>query len=459
VTLITAPQDRPYDEAFAGWGAPRPHYARLLAALGEHDLEGLSRTVAARMTEAGLDFGDETFSVDPVPRLLTAAEGAVLRAGLAQRVRALNAFVLDAYGERRICAAGVMDERVIDGAEGYEPDLRGRWPDAVIPIGIAGLDVVRDERGELLVLEDNVRMPSGYAYAATANAVLDDVLPDDLVPREDAGPGLLAALRETLQPADDGVTVVLGDGPGGAAAFEHEAAADALGVPLVTLDDLQARRGGVHVRDEQGGLQRVACVYRRCAQERLRHEDGTTTALSDVLLRPWLAGQVQVVNAFGTGVADDKLSHAYVEEMVRFYLGEEPILRSVPTLDLADDERRGIVLDDLREHVVKPRGGYGGNGVVVCGDATDDDVRAVDEDIRRDPSAYVAQRTIALSQHPTIVDGRLTPRHVDLRPFVFVSGDDVRVFPGGLTRVAWGEGALVVNSSQHGGAKPTWVLR
>jgi len=459
VTLVAAPRDRPYDEAFAGWGAPRPHYARLLAALAEHDLEELSQTVTRRVTEAGLDFGDESFSVDPVPRLLTATEGSVLRTGLAQRVRALNAFVLDAYGNRRICAAGVMDERVIDGAEGYEPDLRGRWPDAVVPIGIAGLDLVRDERGELLVLEDNVRMPSGYAYAATANAVLDDVLPDDLVAREDAGPGLLAALRETLEPSDDGVTVVLGDGPDGSAAFEHEATADALGVPLVTLDDLHARRGGVHFRDEQGGLQRVACVYRRCGQERLRHEDGTTTALSDTLLRPWLSGQVQVVNAFGTGVADDKLSHAYVEEMVRFYLGEEPILRSVPTLDLADEDRRATVLDGLREHVVKPRGGYGGNGVVVCGDATDDDVRSVDEDIRRDPSAFVAQRTIALSQHPTIIDGRFAPRHVDLRPFVFVSGEDVRVFPGGLTRVAWGEGALVVNSSQHGGAKPTWVLR
>jgi uncharacterized circularly permuted ATP-grasp superfamily protein len=448
---------RGYDEAYDADGAARPAYRKVLAALGELDLDVLSREVCRRAAATGADFGDRPFALDPVPRIIGAGERERLRAGLAQRARALGAFVVDAYGERRICAAGVVEPRVIDEAEGYEADLQGRWPAGAIPIGVAGLDLVRDERGELLVLEDNVRMPSGFAYASTANAVLDDLLPNGVVRHADEAPILLAGLADVFA-APEGETVVLGDGPDGSAHFEHAATAHALGAPLVTLGDLHRDRDGVVRRDERGARHRVATVYRRCSAERLRAEDGSATPLAETLLQPWLDGQVAVVNGFGTGIADDKLSHAHVEGMIRFYLGEEPILRSVPTLDLADADARAAVLDDLRAYVVKPRDGYGGHGVVICGDASEEDVRAVADDLRRAPETFVAQRTIALSHHPTVVDGTLVPRHVDLRPFVFTSANDVRVLTAGLTRVAWGEDALVVNSSQQGGAKPTWVL-
>jgi uncharacterized circularly permuted ATP-grasp superfamily protein len=251
--------------------------------------------------------------------------------------------------------------------------------------------------------------------------------------------------------------VLLSDGPGNSAFYEHQVLARRLDIPVVSLGDLEHRRGGLVARIG-GKPVPVDVVYRRTDGDRLRDERGRTTPIAAALLPPLQAGRVAVVNAFGNGVADDKLVHAYVEDMIRFYLGEEPAIPSVRTYDLANEEQLRAVLERIDELVVKPRNGLGGEGVVVCPHAEPGDVKACAERLRAEPEGYVAQEMVRLSTHPTEADGRLEPRHVDLRPFVLSGRDDVRVIPGGLTRVALGEGALVVNSSQHGGGKDTWVL-
>ena len=343
-----------YDEAFEADGRPRPHYAALLDALQGSDLEALRAAVDERLAAAGVTFGAGTdpapFEIDPIPRILPAAEWSALAAGLEQRVRALNAFLVDAYGERRIVAAGIVAAEVIDGAEGYEPELRGRWPGGTAPAAIAGLDVVRDADGTLLVLEDNLRTPSGLAYAAAARRAVDGVLPRPQDGVEELGDPLFAALRSLLReaaprpggdrPAEPSI-VVLTDGPDASGWWEHAEIARCVGAALVTLADLEQRDGRVWLRagaDRTGPAGPVDVVYRRCDEDRLRDEHGALTDVAATLLEPWLQGHVAVVNAFGTGLGDDKLVHAHVEDMVRFYLGEEPLVRSVQTFDLARPE-------------------------------------------------------------------------------------------------------------------------
>jgi uncharacterized circularly permuted ATP-grasp superfamily protein len=453
-----------FDEAYRADGAPREHYGRLLHALEGADLLALRDAAQRRVDDQGASFGDDPFRIDPVPRLLTAAAWEELAAGLEQRTRALNAFIADAYGDRAIVAAGVVSEALIEEAEGYEPELRGRLPPAVAPIAIAGLDIVCDEEGALRVLEDNCRTPSGYCYARATRRAVADALPYD-GPRPSAlGEPLCELLRGVARDAapagvPDPFVVVLSDGPTTGTAWEHEQIARLTGARLVTLDDLRLRDGWLVARLPGGGTGRVDVVLRRSEEGSLRDEHGQPTPIAGLLLEPWLAGRLGLVNAFGTGVADDKLAHAYVEDMVRFYLGEEPRLLSVPTLDLSRPEHVDEVLGDLRAYVVKPRGGSGGRGVVVCAHADEETLSRVREELRREPECHVAQRLVTLSRHPTISDaGRLEPRHVDLRPFIFSGEGWTRALPGGLTRVALEPGTLVVNSSQHGGGKDTWVL-
>jgi len=459
--------DASYDEAYAAPGVARPHYAALLDALADVDLAALRDDVNARIDRAGVRFAtgeDDAFVVDPIPRILTAAEWDALAAGHEQRVRALNAFVLDAYGPRRIVEAGHMAGEVIDSAEGYEPELRGRFP-AAVPIGVAGLDIVRAPDGTMTVLEDNVRTPSGFTYALAARRAVRDALPHGVPDPVAAGDevfgllgGVLTAAAQRI--ADDPFAVVLTDGEDGGAAWEHAEIARGLGAPLVTCDDLEHRGGRLVARLEDGRRRPVDVVYRRTDEDGLRDARGAPTAVGAALLEPWLQGSVAVVNAFGTGVADDKLVHGHVREMIRFYLGEEPLAAAVPTLDLGRADDLEAVMGDLRGHVVKPRFGHGGAGVVVCAHADDRTLERVRDQLTAAPEGFVAQPLIAISSHPTVIgDGRLEPRHVDLRPFLFATDVKMGFTPGGLTRVAWDAGALVVNSSQNGGAKDTWVLR
>ena len=444
-----------YDEALDPDGALRADGGAGLEALGSADLEELASGVRSALASRGVDFrsaiGSSAFPVDPVPRVLGAAEWDTLEVGLAQRVRALNAFVADVYGPRRAVAEGVVPTRVIETAESYEPAMQGLCPPGGIWVGIAGLDLVRDASGELLVLEDNVRTPSGFAYAVEARrAVLPLLDPAGDGPRPlDGVPDLLAATMAAAAPGpEDPYVVVLTDGPGNSAAFEHAWAAEALGVPLVEPGDLELR--GDHLRHRG---RTVDVVYRRT------DADVVDTTVGALLTPPARAGTLGIVNAFGTGVADDKLTHAYVEDMVRFFLGEEPLLHSVETFDLGRPHTLERALDRFDELVIKPRVGHGGHGVVVCAHAERADVERLREAVRAAPGDYIAQRLVEISLHPTVIDGALRPRHVDLRPFVFMrGGKDAAVMPGGLTRVAFGEGAMVVNSTQNGGAKDTWVL-
>jgi uncharacterized circularly permuted ATP-grasp superfamily protein len=323
--------------------------------------------------------------------------------------------------------------------------MQGVRPRRDVWVGIAGLDVVRDGEGRWLVLEDNVRTPSGLGYwPAARQATLRGLdLPPEALPRPIDD--LTDALRRVFGP---GRIVVLTDGPDNSAYWEHGSIAKELGVPLVEPGDLEARDGRLL---HDGGP--VDTVYRRTDDDEVDSEVGR-------LLHPVVAaGGVRMINCFGTGIADDKLAHAYVPDMIRFYLGEPPVIDQVETFDLGEPRTLERALDVFDELVIKDRGSYGGLGVVVCPHAERADVEELRERVRADPGAYVAQRLVPLSTHPTVVDGELAPRHVDLRPFVLMSAlDDVRVLPGGITRVALDPGALVVNSSQNGGAKDTWVV-
>ncbi len=390
-----------FNEAYAAPGRPRPLYSSMLEELERADLGSLTAAVAERMQAAGATFGDDPLIVCPVPRLIEGDEWIVLSAGLQQRVRALSAFIIDAYGPRAIVAAGVLPASVIDDAEGYEPELRGHWPAWSAPLGVVGFDVVRDRDGDLYALEDNARTPSGFAYAVAARdavtATFGYLAPSipgmtpSPVPLE---PAIVASLRAMLSDAAAAVreprarseasVVVLTDGAGSSAYFEHASAARWLEAPLVTLDDLERRGDELWLSaTDNGRARRVDAVYRRTDTDRLRDERGALTPVAELLLEPWLAGRLAVVNAFGTGVADDKLAHAYVEHMIGFYLGEEPLLRSVATLDLNDPSALEQVLGDLRAHVIKPRHGHGGHGVVICAHAEECDVQQVAAELRR----------------------------------------------------------------------------
>jgi uncharacterized circularly permuted ATP-grasp superfamily protein len=445
-----------YDEALTPEGTLRPDGGAGLAALAGTDLVSLSGTLRSQLESQGIGFrslgGETEFNLCPVPRTLGAAEWARLEAGLSQRVRALNAFIGDCYGPRRAVAEGVVPERVIETADGYEPAMAGLRPPGDLWVGVAGLDVVRDGNGQFLVLEDNLTTPSGFAYAVAAR---DAIMPHvDAPPEERPRPigavaDLLAASLASAAPdGGEPAIVVLTDGPENSAAWEHAWAAEALGVPLVEPKDLELRGDRLRHRGRP-----VDVVYRRTDADRVDTEVGS------LLLPPLRAGTLGVVNTFGTAVADDKLAHAYVEDIIRFFVGEEPLLRSVETFDLARPEVLERALDVFDRLVIKPRSGYGGIGVVICPHAEREDVDAAREAVIAAPEDFVAQPLIELSMHPTVVDGGVRPRHVDLRPYIFLTADgNASVMPGGLSRVAFDEGAIVVNSTQNGGAKDTWVM-
>jgi carboxylate-amine ligase len=440
-----------YDEAFAAPGAPREHYADLLAALGGTDLDAAVRRLRRELVAEDCTFGAaedaEAFPIDLIPRVITADEWAALSAGLEQRVRALDAFLHDVYGEQRCVREGVVPARVVEEADHYEPGV-ARLPPPRVRVGMAGLDVVRRPDGAFVVLEDNLRTPSGLAYMTTARRVVLNELGGAPGARPVERPMLRALDRVLRSAAPDGRPnpriALLTDGPGNSAVWEHKGIAARLGIELVTLGSMS--------------LERFDVVYRRTNDDRLLDERGQLTAVGAALGPGLLDGTLACVNAFGNGVADDKLVHAYVEDLVRLYLGEEPLVRSVPTFDLDEPACLAEVLDRLGEMVVKPRNGYGGEGVFVGPTASAAARDRVAGAIRERPVDWIAQETVFFSRHPTVVDGRIVPRHVDLRAFVTFDGEVAEAIPGGLTRVAYDEGELVVNSSQGGGGKDTWVL-
>ncbi|HEX6153383.1 MAG TPA: circularly permuted type 2 ATP-grasp protein [Solirubrobacterales bacterium] len=449
------------DEAFGPDGEPRPLYAGLLEELAGHDLKRLRERVEAKVVHSGLTFGEgEPIAVDPIPRLIEAAEWERVRTGLLQRAQALNAFVADAYGPQRIFDAGVVPRRLIETSSGYSPAMRGLLDSGAPPATVAGMDLVRGRDGELRVLEDNLRMPSGVCYAMGVREAVAPELGGTVRPR--AQGDYLEKLGQAIRSAapegrGEPFAVVLSDGPENGAWYEHERVGRELGLPIVTPDQLEQSRGRLFARIARERHQ-VDVIYRRLDADQLTGPNGGLTELGELLMPALRSGRLRCANAFGTGLADDKLTHAYVERMIEFYLGAEPLLRSVPSYDLSDADARKEAMERLGELVIKPRGGFGGHGVTIMPRASEPERKRAVGVVRRRPEHFIAQEPVAISTHPTIRGGGLRPRRIDLRPFVITGADEQTVMTGGLTRFAQGAGEMVVNSSQGGGCKDTWVV-
>jgi uncharacterized circularly permuted ATP-grasp superfamily protein len=466
-----------FDEVFEPGGSVRAHYAALIRRMAclppaelarrERLRDDAFRAQGITFTVYGDDEGTErTFPMDLLPRIIPPAEWERIEAGLVQRVTALNRFLDDLYnGERAAIRDGIVPNWLVASSEGFVREAAGiPVPDGARCL-VAGIDLVRDDEGRYLVLEDNLRNPSGISYVLENRAAMTKVLPaafaDHRVRTVDHyGSSLLEALHHVAPPAagDDPTIVVLTPGVHNSAYFEHAFLARQMGVELVEGRDLVVDEHVVALRTTRG-LERVDVIYRRIDDDFL---DPVAFRADSTLGVPGLmaaarGGNVTIANAVGNGVADDKAVYAYVPELIRFYLGEEPILPNVQTYLLWEPDQRAVVLDRLDQLVVKPVGASGGYGLVIGPAATDSELAECRAAIEADPRGFVAQEVVALSRHPTLVGDHLEGRHVDLRPFV-VTGDRVEVIPGGLTRVALRKGSLVVNSSQGGGSKDTWVL-
>jgi uncharacterized circularly permuted ATP-grasp superfamily protein len=451
-----------FDEAFDADGAPRRHYAQLLQALAGRDLAELRERVDRRVVASGLTFGQGVpIAIDPVPRLIEAEEWERLREGLLQRARALNAFLVDAYGPQRIFDADVVPRRLLETSQGYAPAMRGLLDAEAPPATVAGMDLVRGRDGELRVLEDNLRMPSGATYAFAVREIVAAEFEGSPGPRGhgDYLEQLGAALRSAAPTGrDEPVVAILSDGPENGAWYEHERIGSALGLPIVVPEQLELSRERIFARLSRQRRTQVDVIYRRQDADRLTEPDGSLTGLGELLLPALRSGRLRCANALGTGLADDKLAHAYVERMVEFYLGEQPLLRSVPSYDLSDEEDRRMAMERLDELVIKPRAGFGGHGVTIMPRATEPERKRALGVVRRRPERFIAQEPVEISSHPTVRGAKLQPRRIDLRPFVISSAGGEVAMTGGLTRFARGAGEMVVNSSQGGGCKDTWVM-
>ncbi len=457
-------------------GRPRPEYAAVARWIEEIGVEALLTRRAeaeALFRKVGITFAvygeggdpDRLIPFDIVPRVFSAREWDRIERGSIQRTRALNAFLCDVYGAGEIFAAGIVPRALVYENEAYLPAMQGVRPPEDVFSHITGVDLVRCGPDEWFVLEDNCRTPSGVSYVLENREVMSRMFPalfaDGLVRPVHAYPEMLAtAMAEVAPPACDGAPnmAILTPGHFNSAYYEHSFLADQMGVDLVEGQDLFVADGRLWQRTIRGA-ERVDVLYRRIDDAFLDPEAFRPDSLLGVpgLFEVYRQGGVTLVNAPGTGVADDKAVYCYVPEMIRFYLGEEAILPNVPTWRCLEAEACAYVLDHLDELVVKEVHGSGGYGMIIGPKASAAEREAYAARIRANPAGFIAQPTLELSTAPTLSEKGLVERHVDLRPYV-ISGRTVRLIPGGLTRVALREGSLVVNSSQGGGVKDTWVL-
>jgi uncharacterized circularly permuted ATP-grasp superfamily protein len=465
------------DELLEDDGAPRPHAASLIAALqrlGPEALQAAGRRRDTIFMQQGITFEiagtdgehrDRAWPLDLVPRVLTAAEWTTIKRGLAQRIRALNAFVDDVYHAHEIVRAGIVPWSLVVSRPSFARPVHGVRAPGGVYCHVAGCDLVRGGDGRWRVLEDNVRTPSGISYVLENRLAMTRLMPELFaglrVRAVDHYPSLLLDALRSVAPASEGHPniVVWTPGPLNSAYFEHAFLARQMGVELVEASDLVVRDAVCYMRTT-AGLHRVHAIYRRLDDDFIDPLEFRPDSLLGVpgLVRAYRAGTVAIANAIGTGVADDKAIYHYVPEMIRFYLGEEPILENVPTYLLNDAPTRTHVLERLHELVIKPTSESGGKGVFIGPQATAEERDRQRALIKAQPDRFIAQELVHLSTAPTEVgDGRLGPRHVDLRPFA-VFGEDIRIVPGGLTRVALKHRSMIVNSSQGGGSKDTWVL-
>jgi uncharacterized circularly permuted ATP-grasp superfamily protein len=465
------------DELFELDGTPRPAAQALVAELGRLGPQGLveaGRRRDAIFMQQGITFEtsgesgashERPFPLDLVPRVLSGEEWRAIKRGLAQRIRALNHFVDDIYHAREIVREGLVPWRLVAGCPHFARAVHGIRPPGGVYCHVAGCDLVRDSDGSWRVIEDNVRIPSGISYVLENRAAMARLVPELFAsyrvrPVDHYPQLLLGALRSVAPSAESEATVVVWTpGPLNSAYFEHAFLARQMGVELVEASDLVVRDDVLYMRTTRG-LERVHAVYRRIDDDFVDPLEFMPDSMLGVpgLVRAYRAGSVAIANAFGTGVADDKAIYCFVPEMIRFYLGEEPILENVRTYLLSDREVREHVLARLGELVVKPTGESGGKGVMIGPHAGEAEIARMDALIRAHPERWIAQDVVCLSTVPTVAaDGSLHPRHVDLRPFA-VFGERIDIVPGGLTRVALEDGSMIVNSSRGGGSKDTWVL-
>jgi uncharacterized circularly permuted ATP-grasp superfamily protein len=466
---------RLYDEMRSADGSVRPHFGPIAEWLAQTP----AKRVAEKRREADLLFhrvgitfavyGDEEgaerlIPFDTIPRILPKAEWEVLDKGLRQRVDALNRFLHDIYHSQEILKAGAIPPEQVLKNEGFQKEMVGiELPNRVYS-NIAGIDLVRHSDGKYYVLEDNLRTPSGVSYMIENRKMMMRLFPElferqTVLPVEHYPSLLLETLRAAAPPrARDPVVAVLTPGQYNSAYFEHAFLAQQMGVELVEGPDLFVKDNSVYMRTTSG-RQRVDVIYRRLDDAYLDPLAFKKDSMLGVpgLFAAYRAGNVALANAVGTGVADDKSTYPYVPEMIRFYLKEEPILQNVPTWMCRNPKDLAHVLENLPELVVKEVQGSGGYGMLVGPAASPKEIAAFRKRLKADPSKYIAQPTLSLSTCPTFVKRGFAPRHVDLRPYV-LSGREVKLVPGGLTRVALKEGSLVVNSSQGGGTKDTWVV-
>jgi uncharacterized circularly permuted ATP-grasp superfamily protein len=440
-----------------------------LLSLGESGLAERGRLVDAYFNRQGITFSlagkERPLPLDLVPRLLSAAEWRVIEQGVAQRIRALEMFLADVYGSRRVLDDEIVPRRLVSSSSHFHREAWGIEPTNGVRIHVAGIDLIRDETGVFAVLEDNLRNPSGVSYVLENRRALAHVLPElfthqRVEPVEYPERLLDALLAAAPAGIADPQVAVLTPGVHNAAHFEHAFLARRMGVELVEGRDLYCRDDQVWMRTVRGPKP-VHVLYRRIDDDFLDPVHFRPDSVLGVpgLLNAARAGRVTIANAVGNGVADDKAIYPYVPALIEYYMGEKPILPNIDTYDLQDHEQREFVLERLDRMVLKPVDGSGGYGLVVGDQATDEQLARLAQQVREEPRHWIAQRIVRLSTCPTLVDGgEMAPRHVDLRPFAVNDGDSIYVLPGGLTRVALPEGSLVVNSSQGGGSKDTWVV-
>jgi uncharacterized circularly permuted ATP-grasp superfamily protein len=464
-----------YDEYFSGADQPRAALSPLLSSLGRMGIEQLNSNHAAaaallkrlgatfRLNDSGSKGVERILPFDPLPRLIAAHEWERLERGLFQRLQAIDLFLADVYGPGRIMADGVVPREDVESSQGWRPQMQGLTP----PLGrwchISGLDLVRDGNGSWRVLEDNLRCPSGVAYFLENRRVMKRIFPSlfagrAVQPIDNYASELLRTLRDLAPWSEAPKVVLLTPGVFNSAYFEHSYLAQQMGIELVEGRDLVCEGDRVWMRST-AGLAPVDVIYRRIDDDFLDPAVFRSDSMLGVrgLMAAYRAGRVAIANAPGTGVADDKLIYAYVPEMIRYYLDQEPIIENVPTYVCSRPEERSYVLAHLDQLVVKSVAEAGGYGMLIGPHASREEIADFAAKIEADPRNFIAQPTLELSTVPSLSEGELYPCHVDLRPYV-LRGQGDWVTPGGLTRVALRRGSLVVNSSQGGGCKDTWIV-
>jgi uncharacterized circularly permuted ATP-grasp superfamily protein len=466
-----------FDEMTGADGTVRPPYGELSRWLEEVPPEVLDhrrREAELIFQRIGITFAvygetdsqERLIPFDVVPRILAAKEWDFVSRGLEQRVKAINAYIGDVYGKREILRAGIIPEDLVFQNPVFRPEMNGQKVPHDIYVHIAGIDIVRVDAETFYVLEDNARTPSGVSYMLENREIMLRLFPElfsrhRVAPVENYPDELLATLKSVapVTASSDPTVVLLTPGIYNSAYYEHSFLADKLGVELVEGRDLFVKDETVYMRTTQGP-QRVDVIYRRIDDDfldPLAFRPDSALGVPGVMAA-YQAGSVTLANAVGTGIADDKAVYSYMPEIVKFYLGEEPMLKNVPTWRCREEAHLSYVLDHLEELVVKEVHGSGGYGMLIGPKADKAQIATFRAKLKAAPTNFIAQPTLALSTVPTCVEEGIAPRHVDLRPFVLVGRDRIRIVPGGLTRVALQKGSLVVNSSQGGGTKDTWVL-